>query len=271
MFWTRLISGAVMLAILTAANHFGGNVLWLLMATISIIGLFEFYRAVGLRKTGLEIAGYVMSVIWWIFVNENMPFEDGFLMAIIVLTMIVMGAVFVLKFPKYDAKQLFAAVFGFLYVIVSLAFVYSSRVYHSGGRWIVWLIFAAAWGSDTGAYCIGKLFGKHKLVPVLSPHKSVEGAFGGVAGGALFGAVLGVVMHYIQLEEWVFVGVFACIGAVGGVVSQFGDLIASGIKRNYDIKDYGHLIPGHGGIMDRFDSVIITAPIVFYLASMLIE
>ena len=109
------------------------------------------------------------------------------------------------------------------------------------------------------------LLGKHKLAPVLSPKKSVEGAVGGVVGAALLGAIYAAVVgSHLEAENPVIT--YAIICAVGALISMVGDLAASAIKRNHNIKDYGTLIPGHGGIMDRFDSVIFTAPVIYYLS-----
>ena len=127
------------------------------------------------------------------------------------------------------------------------------------GKYLVWLIVLSSWGCDTCAYAVGMLIGKHKLAPVLSPKKSIEGAIGGVVGAALIGYIYGMFF-------WLDPPECALLCAVGAVVSQVGDLAASAIKRNHNIKDYGHLIPGHGGILDRFDSVIFTAPIIYILA-----
>ena len=127
----------------------------------------------------------------------------------------------------------------------------------------MWLIFLCSWGADTCAYCVGMLIGKHKMAPVLSPKKSVEGAVGGVAGAALLGFLFQLATDGPSYE-------YAVICAVGALISMVGDLAASAIKRNMEIKDYGTLIPGHGGILDRFDSVIFTAPIIYYLSVFLI-
>ena len=109
------------------------------------------------------------------------------------------------------------------------------------------------------------LIGKHKMSPVLSPKKSVEGAVGGVVGAALLGAIYAAVVgSHLEAENPVIT--YAIICAVGALISMVGDLAASAIKRNHNIKDYGTLIPGHGGIMDRFDSVIFTAPVIYYLS-----
>ena len=139
------------------------------------------------------------------------------------------------------------------------------------GLYLVWLILICSWGCDTCAYVVGMLIGKHKIFPVLSPKKSLEGCIGGVLGAMLIGAAYG---HFLvnkvvadQNVTWVIV----LICGVGAVVSQVGDLAASGIKRQQGIKDYGKLIPGHGGIMDRFDSVIVTAPMIYFLSVLLID
>ena len=158
-----------------------------------------------------------------------------------------------------------AACFSFLYGPVMLSFLYLTRMEFSAGKYLVWFIFLCSWGSDTCAYAVGILFGKHKMTPKLSPKKSVEGAIGGIVGAALLFAL------YVYLIEQRFglahfgisiAGAMA-LGAVGALVSMVGDLAASAFKRDYGIKDYGKLIPGHGGIMDRFDSVIIAGPLIY--------
>ena len=133
------------------------------------------------------------------------------------------------------------------------------------GRYLVWLIFLCSWGCDTCAYCVGRLFGKHKMAPVLSPKKSIEGAVGGVVGAFLLTMIYCMVFQSQMNLSLPKIVILSGIAAIGGLISMVGDLAASAIKRNVDLKDYGHLIPGHGGILDRFDSVIITAPIIYYL------
>ena len=122
-----------------------------------------------------------------------------------------------------------------------------------------------SWINDTCAYFVGRAFGKHKMAPVLSPKKSIEGLIGGIVGAGVFGAVFGILFDkYVDTMNYVPL-LFAVVGAVGALPAVIGDLAASAIKRNNDIKDYGKLIPGHGGILDRFDSIIFTAPIIYYL------
>ena len=134
----------------------------------------------------------------------------------------------------------------------------------------------SSWGCDTCAYAVGVLIGKHKIFPELSPKKSLEGCIGGVAGAALIGGLYGYFLVSDALlptgTRSVQIGiVMAVICGAGAVMSMVGDLAASAIKRNHNIKDYGKIIPGHGGIMDRFDSMIVTAPITFFLATVLMQ
>lgn len=263
MFKTRLLSGIVLVILALFFLITGGPVLLAGMGVISLIGMFELYRVFGVEKALPGIVGYVAAVCFYL----NLAFD--FLMDEMMLFMaflILLLAVYVFTYPKYKADQIMAAFFGLFYVAVMLSFIYQTRQLTSG-VYLVWLIFLCSWGSDTCAYCVGMLIGKHKMSPKLSPKKSVEGAVGGVVGAALLTALYAAVcsgqMQVSVSEIWAL----AAVSAVGALISMVGDLAASAIKRNYDIKDYGKLIPGHGGILDRFDSVIITAPIIYFLAS----
>lgn len=186
--------------------------------------------------------------------------------------------VYVFGFPKFQAHQVMAAFFSFFYGPVCLSFIYLTRELGrsaSGdggavGVYIVWLILFSSWGCDTCAYAVGMLIGKHKMSPILSPKKSVEGAVGGVLGAAALGALYGLVIEERIADERVIL-FFAVICGVGALISMVGDLAASAVKRNAGIKDYGNLIPGHGGVMDRFDSVIFTAPVIYFMALMLLS
>ena len=170
-------------------------------------------------------------------------FEKYGMMAVICSLILIMF-VYVFTYPKYHAEQIMATFFGVIYVAVMLSFIYLTRNLPDG-KFLVWLIFLCSWGCDTCAYCVGMLIGKHKMAPVLSPKKSVEGAVGGVLGAALLGVAYAAATKGPLME-------YAVICAVGALISMVGDLAASAIKRNQEIKDYGTLIPGHGGILKSF-------------------
>lgn len=261
-FLTRALSGIILILIIAVTAVIGGDLLYGVVFAVSLIGLFELYRVAGIEKTVLGITGYIAAIIYFIIIRFA---ECSHFTMFAVLLLIAVMAVYVFTFPKYPTEKVIMAYFGVMYVPVMMSFMYLVRNYNKDGIYTFWLIFIASWACDTCAYLAGVVCGKHKMAPVLSPKKTVEGAAGGIIGAALIGAVYGIVIgNRLSTIDNAPV-LFAVIGAAGGLISMIGDLCASAIKRNYDIKDYGKLIPGHGGIMDRFDSVIITAPLIYYL------
>ena len=184
-------------------------------------------------------------------------------MIAVVFTLLFFLFTYVFTFPRYRAPQIMTAMFAYLYAPVMLSFIYLTREGFENGNYLVWFIFLCSWGSDTCAYAVGVLIGRHKMTPKLSPKKSIEGAVGGVVGAALLFVLYThfAINRYSATELPLLL--VAVLGAAGALVSMVGDLAASAIKRDHGIKDYGKLIPGHGGIMDRFDSVIIAAPLIF--------
>ncbi len=262
MFKTRLLSGIVLVAVALLTIISGGYVLFFTLLGISLIGMQELYKAMKVRTdsfNALEIAGYLAAVIYYILLMID--FEKYGMMGVILAFMIFMF-VYVFTYPRFNAEQVMPAFFGVVYVAVMLSFIYLTRNLPDG-KFLVWLIFLCSWGCDTCAYCVGMLIGKHKMAPILSPKKSVEGGIGGVAGAALLGVIYAAATQGPMAE-------YALICAVGALISMVGDLAASAIKRNQGIKDYGKLIPGHGGILDRFDSVIFTAPAIYFLAKLVL-
>ena len=262
MFKTRLISGIVLVIIALATIISGSWILFFTLLAVSLIGMRELYKVMKVSDehvTVLELVGYLGAVLYYIAMKAD--FGNYGTMAIII-SMILILFVYVFGYPKYHAEQVMAAFFGMVYVAVMLSFIYLTRNLPDG-KFLVWLIFLCSWGCDTCAYCVGMLIGKHKMAPVLSPKKSIEGAVGGVVGAALLGVIYAAATQGKMAE-------YALICAVGALISMVGDLAASAIKRNQNIKDYGKLIPGHGGILDRFDSVIITAPVIYYLAKIIL-
>jgi phosphatidate cytidylyltransferase len=262
MFKVRLISGIILLVLAILLGMLGGN--WLFAATliISLIGMWELYKTINIHKTAPGIIGYLAGIAYYalLFFDLKQHF-----MALFIVYLLILMAMYAILFPRYKTEQVIMAFFGLFYVSVMLSYIYQVRVTEDGII-LIWLIFIGAWGSDTFAYCAGMLFGKHKMVPKLSPKKSWEGSIGGILGAALLGFIYAVIFKNkitgISNPQLIF----AIIGAASSIISQIGDLAASAIKRDHDIKDYGKLIPGHGGILDRFDSIIFTAPIVYYLA-----
>lgn len=268
MFKTRLLSGIVLVILLFAIILPGGYLLLGSLWLISLVAFWELSKASGLhteekKVNALETMGYL-----WITVYYGMlalGIAPGTTLLILPLGLMSMLFVYVVTFPKYRAETIMSAFFCMAYAPISLSAVYLTReLVH--GAYLVWLIFISSWVCDTCAYCVGRLLGKHKLAPVLSPKKSIEGAIGGVVGSAIVGVLYAVFALARTATFPGMVPAIAVISAIGAILSQVGDLAASGIKRDKQIKDYGNLIPGHGGIMDRFDSVIYVSPVIYILS-----
>ncbi len=277
MFITRLLSGIVLLLLSFGFIYLGGYPLTAFVCLLAFQAFFEIQRVLkfgGDKKfNALSVWGYIGIAAYYVLLAVfNRP---ELLVMTAVLTMIGFLVIYVFSFPKVSFEEVAGALFGFLYAPIMLSFMVLTRGLNHG-IYIVWMIYISAWGSDTLAYCVGMLTGKtignHKMTPKLSPKKSVEGAVGGILGAALLAWLYGkIVMGRVETGipniEWML----AIMGACGASMAMIGDLAASAIKRNKDIKDYGHCIPGHGGILDRFDSMIFTAPLTYFLATLLLN
>jgi len=265
MFITRLISGFVLVLISFFAFHFGGYLLAAVLLLLSIGGYLELTKALGIRGekkvNSITVFGLVAITLYYVLIALDVSKE--FIVMEAVLSVIGFLSVYVFSFPRFKVEEVMGSIFSFLYAPVMLSFAYFTRGLDNGEH-IVWMILIASWGYDTCAYCVGMLFGKtignHKFLPKLSPKKSIEGVIGGVIGAGLIAFI------YASFFMPEMRAGLTIIAAVGGIIAQIGDLAASAIKRNKDIKDYGKCIPGHGGVMDRFDSCIFTAPITYFLA-----
>lgn len=258
----RTLSSILLVIVALVTLIAGGNLLFATMLAVSLIGQYELYRVISMQKSLLGFSGYLATGGYYLLLFLDL---HGYSMPLILAFLIVLMAVYVFSFPRYKAGEICHVYFGFFYVSVMISYVYQIREL-TNGVFLVFLIFLSSWICDTCAYLVGVMAGKHKLAPKLSPNKSIEGSIGGIVGAVLLGALYGGV--FCENLAGAFrdpsVGC-AIVCGLGAVISQIGDLAASGIKRNYEKKDYGHLIPGHGGIMDRFDSVIFVAPAIYFL------
>ena len=251
----RILSAILMLPLLLIV-YLGGKVLLAGCFVIGVMGVREFFG--GFRKIGA---------------NPSNPIAYGSAVALYLIDLLGAGMymhwffgvilaslLYLFRSPAVKAEDAAITLTGIFYVIFFSYHVALTDHYHIS----VWLIFISAFGTDMAAYFTGHAIGKHKLCPEISPKKTVEGAIGGVLGSVILCGIFG----YCFIR-----GLFIhclIIGAIGSVAAQTGDLIASAFKRKMGIKDYGNLIPGHGGVMDRFDSVLLTAPLVYYYMSIYI-
>ncbi|HIX66694.1 MAG TPA: phosphatidate cytidylyltransferase [Candidatus Anaerostipes excrementavium] len=264
MFKQRLISGVLLVLLTVFALYMGGMVAFAATLIVSLIGYSELLRIFKIEKSSLAVIGYTGTILFYV----ALFFDLGqWTVPLIILFLIFLLGCYVIRFPKYKLNQMMGCFFGFVYVGIMLSYIYQLRIIQNGGEFVV-LIFLAAWGNDTFAYCVGMLIGKHKMTPELSPKKSIEGLIGGILGAVLLGAIYGLYIKAKLRLSFDPVMMFPIFCGVGALISVVGDLAASAIKRDAGIKDYGTLIPGHGGILDRFDSILLIAPVVFYLMVM---
>lgn len=264
----RTVSGAI-LTVLLAAAVLLSHVPFLLNAIVALLaaaGVYEILKAAGLAKNKTVLAVAVPFTALFVFFSD--PAVPDFRTWLTWATYLLVIAAFLYYLRGYKtlspAEMLFAVA-----ITLIVAYFFSAAVLvrrTEMGLWHLILVFLLAWIPDTGAYFCGSFFGKHKLAPVISPKKTVEGALGGIAVCVTVAYLYAfLVAHFAEAQvSYPIVAVYAVLGTA---VSVLGDLSASLIKRHYKIKDYGTLIPGHGGIMDRFDSVWFTAPFVWMMMS----
>ncbi|MBO4901155.1 MAG: phosphatidate cytidylyltransferase [Lachnospiraceae bacterium] len=271
---TTIIGGALMVVLILLGREFLLGVL--LFA--SVVGYYELSGAFGVRGQEQKInamtcVGYISVFAWYALLEiRSLGFINSETFSLIevcgiILMLMAHMSVYVFKYPEYDATRTISSFFSVIYCPVMLSFVYMIRSLDKGVL-LVWMVFICSWICDISAYLVGMKFGRHRMAPVLSPKKSIEGAVGGVCGSVLVGCLYGAFLIAPKTEAPVYITVIviAVMCVCGALLSMVGDLAASAIKRNHEIKDYGKLLPGHGGIMDRFDSVIFVAPIVYILS-----
>lgn len=261
---TRIITAIVSLAVFLAVLYAGAVTLRIAIGIVILIMLHELYSAIT-SSVPLKVTGMLSGIV----LMAGIYFDSMFKPAIAVLIMLFM-IIMVFQHEKVSYREVLASAMLTVYVVLFMSYIPLLR--EERGLGYMAFIFLIAWGSDTAAYFCGTFFGKHKLIPKVSPKKTVEGSAGAVVCSAL------ICMLYVFLWGKVYgVGestysylMAALLGAVGSAVSQLGDLTASAIKRDAGIKDYGKIFPGHGGFMDRFDSVLFITPLVYYFITVLL-
>lgn len=257
----RIISSVIGIPLLIIILLKGGGYIYMSTMLITLVGLREFYNAMKFKKHSLtSFIGYAYTIL--ILTVFHFRLDPIYFLGLIASFIVIINAM-QLGTSEYNINEGSLAIYGVQYVAVLLGHIILTAGLPNDKA--VWLIFIIAWSTDTFAYFGGFLWGNKKLCPKISPKKTIEGAISGIIGSMLVCAIF----SYIFFANYILI--FALLGAVGSVVSQVGDLAASQIKRQVGIKDYGNLIPGHGGILDRFDSVIFTAPVVYYFFILFIK
>jgi len=264
-FWTRLSTGIVLVILLALIFILGYTVMLCVLGVLSLIGMWEFFRAQDLLWKPFAITAFIADAIYYILIRfydgTNMALYMVFLFSIFAIADIM---IYIIKYPDYTLNQLFSSYFSVFYIGVSLSFLYLTRV-HPWGAYLVWLAIFSSWGCDIFAYLFGMLFGRHRLFPQISPKKTLEGCAGGIFGSGLLGFIYALCVQGYITDINSEAIIFPIVCMAGAVIGMFGDLFASAVKRSVGIKDYSRLLPGHGGILDRFDSVILVSPVIYVI------
>ncbi len=255
----RIITSLVAVCILIPALMLSGTPIFpAALGLVGIICIYEMLKCMNLhKKYVLAIPLYLVALcvpLMKRYISDAAVFARICFIAAAVYLIAVFAAVIWShgKFLFTDAMAMFCVC---AYIIIAIASIIYVRDISGSGKYIYLLIFIGAWMTDTFAYFTGVFFGKHKLIEDVSPKKTIEGSIGGIFFCALSFVVFGIIVD-IFFDRTANILFLALSGVFISVISQIGDLIMSVIKRHYGIKDYGKLFPGHGGMLDRFDSVL---------------
>lgn len=255
---SRLIGGSIV-GIITLITLFAGGVVTAVILTLcSLIGVRELLKVYSLHKSPFAWMNYITTILLYVFLYFD---KTQLILPMVIVLVLFTLAVYVFMFPKYKDTDMMRSVFSFIYASMLLSFILRIRSLEAG-LVLSFFVLISSWINDIFAYFVGSAIGKHKFSPKVSPNKSVEGFVGGVLGAGLIGFAYGVVFAKYLPFSGVYCAIIAALGAIPAVI---GDLAASAIKRDNGIKDYSNLIPGHGGMLDRIDSILFTAPIIYYL------
>ncbi len=281
---TRIITSIVGIAVLfIVMTLFATPVFNIVVAAFCLLAIHEVFKAFKLEKTAYLYWGFIPYTLLVMFSDYRMvrvwllPLSYIF---VLYLAICVIRHSTSIDFAKLGGMVLYAGIILFcFYSLIYLKQLFPREKYGYDALYFVFLVLGFAWGGDSAAYFVGRAFGRHKLAPVVSPNKTVEGAIGGVLGSmllgvivtaiysALHGSLMGLSSRAIDAEFYLLI---ALLGGIGSILGIAGDLFASVIKRQCGIKDYGTLFPGHGGVMDRFDSVLFIAPLVAMVVTLVV-
>lgn len=281
----RIITAVVLIAILLPLLFLSWQCVYIIPALVALMALAAVYELLKCLRSQVDGTGTAVTA-WEDFVVSipayliavGLPLATAFVTsihafllaaaAVFTLYLLYLFAVAVLRQGRMHFAEVAEVFTGVLYITLSFASLSLLRHKTPEGGYLYLLVFFGAWVTDTFAYFTGRFFGKHKLNPVISPKKTVEGSIGGILFCMISFVLFGIVMQFGKWHFTVHYPLLLLSGLLCSVVSQVGDLITSLIKREHGVKDYGKIFPGHGGVLDRFDSVLAISPVLLILSNL---
>lgn len=283
---TRIISSIVAIVALIIIMAQPPFVTGITIFIVSLIALYEFYQCV--RKVNfhpVRVVGFFSCIMFLLYLLyqafahdvtntllgdlSRVLFQRNMIFLIIYLVIVYLMLQLIFHRNKFTLDDIAVTLLGIIYIPFLLSFIFLVR-FLDNGFVLTWLVFVGTFSTDTCAYFIGKFFGKKKLLPGISPNKTVAGGIGGVVGSIMFTTAFGIFyangVEGLQIPFYHYIA----MGLVCGIIAQIGDWAASAIKRSVGIKDFGHIFPGHGGLLDRIDSLLFVAPAIYFYLQLLI-
>ena len=264
---TRLISALILLPIGIAIILIGGGLFDLAMACIFTLAVYEFNQLMRMGKFAPNLI-FAVALVWVLLLDAVLPRLNLLRPALALLLIAALTWQMRQRSGSPTANWALTVAGGIYLGVAGAHFILIRQL--NNGQWWLLLALAGTWLADSGAYFIGRKFGVHKMAPSLSPKKSWEGLAGGVAFGVIFSALLAVALSQvlnIYLPWWAG----AVLGLIGALIGVLGDLSISMIKREVGAKDSGHIIPGHGGVLDRLDSLLFTIIVSYYFVVWVVQ
>ena len=263
----RVVSSLIGFPLVALLLIYGNQiVIDIAFSIVAIICLNEFYHAFKNKNKPVEWIGYAIAVLIAFIHLIPAEYVKNSLQLLLPTVMVILFLSVIVTDMKITVKDMMITMLGIVYILGFIVFIPMLRGVENGVYYI-WYIIFIAWGTDVFAYFVGKQFGKHKFSKI-SPNKSIEGCIAGVAGAVIASLLYTFALNTIAEFSISYIYI-AIISFALSIISQIGDFAASSVKRYTDIKDYGSLIPGHGGMLDRVDSVIFIAPFAYFLLSIL--
>lgn len=260
----RSVTAVIAIALFIPVCYFSDTIVYPMAFTmLSIISIYEILHCIGLLSNTISVSSYILGAGLPLLVLVSKEYSLGLQATLCLLYLLVLLTVTVFSRGKINWTSTASVFTGVFYLSTSFASIVYLR---TTGKYLYLLVFIGPWVSDIFAYIFGRLFGKRKLIPEVSPNKTIAGSISGILFSAISFVVYGLIIRrFFDPTVNPNTAVMAVSGAIIAVISQIGDLTASVIKRHYNIKDFGWILPGHGGIIDRFDSVLLTAPFLYIL------